>query len=129
MGGIYFLKKLTFPLLLTGVSLAGGVVNGLLGTGGGIIFAYFFKYLERRGQASAGDAFASAMAVTVPISLVSFFTYGTAASLEPLFILQLALPSAVGGLTGAYLSTKVRPVVLEKVFAALVIYAGAKMIF
>ena len=121
------MKKILFSLVLTGAALAGGAVNGLLGTGGGIIFAYFFKYLERRGQAPQGSAFSSAMAVVLPISLVSFTTYGASASLGLSFILKLAVPSAAGGLIGAYLSARMKPVTLERLFAVLVIYAGVKM--
>ncbi len=123
------MKKLSFTLLLICTSLIGGGVNGLIGTGGGIIFAYFFKYLEKKGLSAQGSAFSSAMAVVLPISLVSLTTYESFGSLDLPFVLKLAIPSAVGGLIGAYLSTKVKPVLLERLFALLVIYAGIKMIF
>ena len=123
------MKKFTFPLLLICASLAGGAVNGLLGTGGGIIFAYYFKYLEKRGKADEGSAFPSAMAVIMPVSLISFTTYDAARDVTLPFILKLAIPSAAGGLIGAYLSSRVKPVLLERLFAVLVIYAGVKMIF
>ena len=123
------MKKSSFPLLLICTSLAGGAVNGLLGTGGGIIFAYLFKYLESREMSETGSAFSSAMAVVLPISLVSLTTYESFKSFDIPFLLKLALPSAAGGLIGAYLSTKVTPVFLERLFAILVIYAGIKMIF
>ncbi len=125
----FFMKKVLFPLLLICASVAGGAVNGLLGTGGGIIFAYFFKYLEKRGQAPEGTAFPSTMAVILPISLLSFTTYESAVGFDVPFILKLAIPSAIGGLIGAYLSSKVKPVFLERLFAILVIYAGIKMLF
>ena len=123
------MKKVLFPILLIGASLVGGAVNGLLGTGGGIIFAYLFKYIEKRGRAQAGTAFPSAMAIILPISLLSFTTYDVAAGLDLPFILKLTVPSAAGGLIGAYLSAKANPVFLEKLFAVLVIYAGIKMVF
>ena len=123
------MKRVLFPLLLIGTSLAGGAVNGLLGTGGGIIFAYLFKYIEKRGRAHEGTAFPSAMAVILPISLISLTTYDTFAGFDLPFILKLAVPSAVGGLAGAYLSSRVKPIFLERLFAILVISAGIKMLF
>lgn len=123
------MNKVLLSAVLLGTALAGGAVNGLLGTGGGIIFAYFFKYLEKRGMTDKGSAFPSAMAVILPISLISFTTYAAAWDMTLPFILRLAIPSAAGGLAGAYLSSRVKPVILERVFSALVIYAGVRMIF
>ena len=123
------MKKVLFALLLIFVSLAGGAVNGLLGTGGGIIFAYFFKYIEKNKMADCTSAFPSAMAVIMPLSLISLTTYNVASDFDLSFILTLALPSAAGGLIGAYLSSKAKPILLERLFAVLVIYAGIKMLF
>lgn len=116
-------------ILTVVVSLAAGGVNGIIGTGGGIVLTYLFTYLSQNSNEDAKDHLASAMAVILPVSCVSLFTYewGYFESLTHFF--ATAVPAAAGGLIGAFLSDKVKTEFLSKLFAVLVIYAGITMIF
>ena len=61
-----------FPLMICAfVSLAAGCVNGLLGTGGGILLTYMFAFLS---VGDVKDNLANAMAVIITVSAVSLFT-------------------------------------------------------
>ncbi len=115
-------------LFLAGVSLAGGTVNGVLGTGGGILIVYILSRYLKDENYTTKDIFANSMAIVLPISLVSLFTYDKAFISDGGYMLSVMIPAAVGGVGGALLSRKMKPSLLQKIFAVLVIYAGVKMI-
>lgn len=115
-----------FPLMICAfVSLAAGCVNGLLGTGGGILLTYMFAFLS---VGDVKDNLANAMAVIITVSAVSLFTYEGGYFSDSTHFFSTAIPAALGGISGAYLSDKVSAKLLNKVFAVLVIYAGINMI-
>ena len=117
------LRSRTIPslLLIIAGTLAAGTVNGLLGTGGGIILTYIFAYTSRYHGMSPADRFAASMMVTIPTSLISLTTYSSEYLKDTRFIVSLALASALGGIMGAYVSNRVKPSLLNKIFAYLVI--------
>lgn len=106
-------------------ALAAGMVNGVLGTGGGIVLAYLFAYLKVGDEK---DVLACSMAVILPVSLVSLLTYKSGYFENFTHFLATAVPAGIGGLLGAYLSDKSSPIFLRRLFAVIVIYAGANMI-
>ncbi len=106
-------------------ALAAGALNGLLGTGGGILFTLIYRKL----MPSPKDAFVSAMTTVLPISAVSLMTYGGDAVLSAGELVPLAISSGLGGLLGAYLSTRVSSRTLELIFSLIVIYSGLRMLF
>lgn len=124
-------------LALTGVGA--GLLNGLLGAAGGILLVAVLprltppaalyppavplgRYHERR------DILATALAVMLPVSAVSgVFYWLNGVRPSPTLLLLLILPAALGGLLGAKLLGKLPDRVLKKIFAALVVVAGARM--
>ncbi len=122
-------SKASFILLFTTLSLLGGIINGLLGTGGGIILVYLYGMCAKRGFIASDDRFAFAMMTILPVSVISLFTYSSEYLKDITYLTKLIPASAAGGILGAYLSTRIKPFILEKVFAALVIYSGIRMIF
>ena len=121
-------KALSY-LLLAAWSLAGGVVNGILGTGGGILIVYIMSRYMREDEYTPKDVFASSMVAVLPISLVSLSTYDRGLLNDGEYILSVMLPAAVGGACGAILSRRLKSRVLQRIFSLIVIYAGIKMIF
>jgi uncharacterized membrane protein YfcA len=126
-------------LALTGVGA--GLLNGLLGAAGGILLVAVLPrltppaklyppsvklglYHERR------DILATAMTVMLPVSAVScvFYWLGGIRP-EPTLLLLLILPAAAGGFLGAKLLGLLPDALLKKLFAALVVVAGARMLF
>lgn len=106
-----------------------GVVNGLLGTGGGILLL-----LILRRRLAPRDAFASSIACILPLSVLSLLLYlrnGTVSvtdicSSDTLPYLLGAIP---GGIGGAYLLDRMKPTAAEILFAALLIFSGWRMAF
>jgi len=105
--------------------MAAGFLNGLTGTGAGIIFLLLFRIL--RGKLSK-DAFAFSMSCVIPLSAFSLFTYRMPEDFSLLTLAVTLLTAAAGGICGALLQQKLKIDFLKKVFAILVIYSGISMI-
>lgn len=118
-------KNLLFLLLFTVGSMTAGFLNGLTGTGAGIIFLLLFRIL--RGKLSK-DAFAFSMSCVIPLSAFSLFTYRMPEDFSLLTLAVTLLTAAAGGICGALLQQKLKIDFLKKVFAILVIYSGISMI-
>lgn len=129
------MKKGVFELLLTAIGgLAAGFINGMLGTGGGIILVFLLGYLMRRDPTlkkiySTRDVFATVISAILPMSFVSAWFYIKDGSVNINDALPYILPGIAGGIAGAYLLDKINVKFLKKLFAAMVIYAGVKMMF
>ena len=120
--------KREFPrwgLILGG--LAAGVINGLLGAGGGVILVFLLR-AALGPEAESRDIYASALITTLPVTLVSALRYGGAGALPLEEFLPLALPAAAGGIVGALLLDRIHPKITRRLFAALVIFSGAVML-
>ena len=112
-------------------ALIAGAVNGLLGAGGGIIMLYLIKYcLEREygGEAAQKDAFASVVAVMLPVSVISSLSYGAKGNIDMDRMGNLILPALIGGMIGAYLTHKLPSRIIRGIFALLVVVSGVRMI-
>lgn len=128
-------------LLCALTGFGAGFLNGLLGAAGGILLVVALprltpppslypptcplgKYHERR------DILATAMTVMLPVSAVSgaFYWLGGIRP-SPALLLSLILPAAAGGFLGAKLLTRIPNHLLKKIFAAVVVIAGIRMVF
>lgn len=120
----------TFMIVIS-ASLTGfgaGLVNGLLGAGGGIIAVWGLgRMLHGRG-ASGRDVFANALAVMLPLSLVSLLGYGSGGTVDYHELGALILPAIAGGLCGALVLDRIRVDRLKLIFSAVVVYSGLNML-
>lgn len=106
-----------------------GVVNGLIGCGGGIIIVYALSHLYRDSVERDGrDVFASAVASVLPMSAVSTLIYLREGDLLSAAEPRHIVPAVCGGIVGAYLLDRISVPWLRKIFAVLVIWAGASLI-
>ena len=131
-------NKTVFPtafalLLLTG--LFSGLLNGLLGTGGGVILVLFLRrYLAKSTDGGAGGdaqrlAYSMAVVCVLAYSLVSaalYYRRGTLPARELTHFLPGAL---IGGFVGAYLCQKIRLAWLNRIFAIVLILSGFSMVY
>lgn len=120
-------------VLLLLLGFAAGFLNGLLGAGGGVLLVFALRFLARRaGQESdfgtSRDTYANALAVMLPISVLSAFRYAGAGALDPAVFAPLLLPAVAGGILGGVLLDRLKLPVLRLLFAILVIWSGAVMI-
>ncbi|MBQ8174550.1 MAG: sulfite exporter TauE/SafE family protein [Clostridia bacterium] len=119
-------SALTRAILLATLSFAGGVLNGLLGTGGGMILLFALGYLLSAEHAK--DAFVISSVGVLAFSAVSAVMYGTGGSYDLAVLPRFALSAAVGGVAGAFLFRYVPTKWLKRLFAALTLYAGLRML-
>ena len=107
-------------------SLAIGVVNGLFGAGGGMLAVPCLTYIWGLDEKSAH---ATAIAVILPLCLVSSIVYATSTNFETAVILPTVIGVTAGGIIGAALLKKMSPGAASFLFYTLMAFAGFKMIF
>ena len=111
-------------MILAGLFI--GAVNGLFGAGGGMLAVPCLTYI---GSLDEKSAHATAIALILPLCLVSSIAYGVGASFENGVILPTVLGVTIGGILGACLLKNLSSNVVSFLFYALMLFAGLKMIF
>ena len=106
-------------------SAQAGFLNGLTGTGAGIVFLLLFRLTN---GAITKDTFAFSMSCVIPLSAFSLLTYPMPKDFSLTTLTLTLLTAAAGGLLGAFLQQKLKLGALKKIFAVLVIYSGISMI-
>ena len=105
---------------------AAGIANGFFGGGGGMTLV---PLLVRRCGLSQRQAFATSVAVILPLCILSSVIYFFRGGLD----LMTALPYLAGGLVGGWLGGKLYGKVptkfLKWLFAGFLFYAGVKYLF
>ena len=119
-------RKSKIFLPLTG--FFAGIVNGLLGAGGGIIIVYALNYTLLEQLHDRRDVFANALCVMLPISVVSCIFYAASGNLSVSGIGVYSIPAILGGILGALLLSKLKLNALKRLFSALVIYSGIMLL-
>jgi len=109
------------------LAVIAGIVNGFLGTGGGIVLMYALSMLPEKDDNAIRDRFATLIAVILPLSLISALVYGKSADLKP--AVPYLIPGILGGITGAFLLDKLSIKLVKKLFALMVIWAGMNFLF
>lgn len=112
-----------FAVVITG--LAAGIVNGLFGTGGGIIIVYLLSRLYAGSDKyQTKDIFAMTVGSVLIMSAASLGIYIKNGAVSWSETIPYLIPAAIGGILGAFLLDRLNAAVMKKIFAALVIYAG-----
>ena len=121
-----FLSHKSVALVLFCIlSFSAGLVNGFLGTGGGIIFVYMLSILTKNEKK---DNYPTSLCATIPISLIALIGYAKNQNIDTNLVIKLLIPCCLGGLLGAFLVDRLKLEWLNIIFAFLVIYAGTCMI-
>ncbi|MBQ8642349.1 MAG: sulfite exporter TauE/SafE family protein [Clostridia bacterium] len=104
--------------------LAAGFINGLAGTGAGVVFLLLFGIF---GGGMTKTVFSVSMACVIPLSVVSLITYPPPERAHLVMLPWIFVSAILGGLCGAWLQRRVNVRILKLAFAGLVIWAGIKM--
>ena len=105
--------------------LAAGFINGLAGTGAGVVFLLLFGIF---GGGMTKTVFSVSMFCVSALSVVSLATYPPPAPDQLAMLPWIAAAGILGGLCGAWIQRKVSVRTLKLAFGILVIWAGVKMI-
>jgi uncharacterized membrane protein YfcA len=116
-----------------------GLLNGLLGAAGGILLVAALPVLPLPDRLlpdglldrwEKRDVLATALSVMLPVSAFSLLLYGMDGHLPyPAVLLSLLFPAALGGWLGARLLGRLSDRFIKKLFAAVVVVAGVRMLF
>ncbi|MBQ6727979.1 MAG: sulfite exporter TauE/SafE family protein [Clostridia bacterium] len=110
--------------ILTGLSA--GLINGLFGGGGGMIVVPSLRYMLRY---DAATAHATAIAIILPVSVLSGVFYTAFGNFELSPVLFTAIGAVLGGIIGAILLKKLSSVPITVIFSIVMAAAGVKMLF
>ena len=119
-------KMKTFCKQNTLTALSGfaiGLINGLLGAGGGMIA---IPILKKQGF-SQKEAHTNAIAIILPITLLSSILYlvkGYVTVKDAFIYMPTGL---IGAVIGTYILHKISPTLLKKIFGFLMLYAGIRL--
>lgn len=103
----------------------GGLANGLFGSGGGL---FLVPLLTKWTGMEQRKAFATSVAIILPLSLVSAWVYLQKGALD----LAAAWPYLVGGALGGFVSgrvfRKMSVTLLRRIFGLLILYGGIRAV-
>ncbi|MBQ4117080.1 MAG: sulfite exporter TauE/SafE family protein [Clostridia bacterium] len=111
------------PIVIAGIGA--GFVNGLLGTGGGIVLIFALNYMLK-GEKNK-DIYAFTLCVTLALSVVSLFVYVGKGAVNFTESVRYGVAAIPGGIIGAYLLDRLNGKIVKRIFAVLLIVAGANM--
>jgi len=111
---------------LGAIGLVTGLVNGLLGIGGGTILipAMIFLLGEKQHKAHG-----TSLAIILPTAVVSTLVYYFHDNLDLGLTLKVVTGAVIGGYIGAKLMTKIPAKSLKKLFGIFMVVAGLRMVF
>lgn len=119
-------KKRSMLFALAGI--LSGIVNGLLGTGGGILTVLFLsKIYAKDSSYSTKDIFAITLYSSVIMSMASLLFYLSSGCFSVSDSALYMLAAVPGGVLGAILLEKLSSKTMKLIFALLVVWAGISM--
>jgi hypothetical protein len=109
------------------IGLLVGVVSGVVGIGGGILFVPALVWLAGMSQHRAQGT--SLGALLAPVGLFAFLEYYRKGNADLRVAALLAAGFLIGGYLGALGAQSIPDLWLKRVFAVTLIAVGAKMLF
>lgn len=107
---------------LSGVVI--GMVNGMLGAGGGLLTVPLLRKLGMEQK----RAHANAIAVILPISFVSATLYLINGNVKFSDAWMFLPTGVIGALIGTRVLNRISPVLLKQLFGGFMVYAGVRLL-
>ena len=118
---------ITTILLIVVIGIVAGGFSGLLGIGGGIILIPALVFFMGMGQQTAQGT--SLAMMLPPIGILAAFNYYKAGHVDIRIALILAAAFILGSYFGSKLAITVSPVLMKRIFGAVLMLAAIKMLF
>ena len=116
-------------LLIALFSFVGGLLNGFIGAGGGVVMMLGLSYARRLGVVdNKNGEFAGTCAAVMVFSVVSSVAYAISGRVEWSLLPPMLPAAAIGGAIGGALLKKLDPIFLRLLFSFLVLYSGVSML-
>ncbi len=103
-----------------------GVANGLFGGGGGMVAVPLMTHFMKT---ESKISHATALLVILPITAVSAAVYAVNGRADASVILPVSIGTVIGGIVGAFALKKLKTETVTKLFAAVMLFAGVKLLF
>jgi hypothetical protein len=116
---------MTWLILLVGLVV--GMVSGVVGIGGGILFVPALVWLMGMDQHKAQGT--SLGALLAPVGIFAFYEYYRKGNADVRVALLLAVGFLVGGYFGAVGAQQISDLWLRRIFATTLIVVGGKLLF
>ena len=107
---------------------ASGVVNGVFGTGAGVVVVFLLSAVAGRYIEDKRRIFTNVTAMVLPIATTSALIYATLVPPSPADVVAVASASLAGGLLGSLALGKIKIDALKALFAILMIISGVIML-
>ena len=117
-----FCRK-TIPVLALGA--IAGFLNGLLGAAGGILLV---AGLAQRTEDPRAP-FSTALAVMLPLSALTLHRYYALGHLNAPPSVPFLVAALLGGVLGAWLLRRMKPRILQRIFAGVTLLSGVLLLF
>ena len=121
-------KKMTMEyfLLCCLIGLMMGVLSGLIGIGGGIVAVPMMIYLL---EIDPRVAMGTSLAIIVPVALAGALKRHHQGDVDWTAVIGISVTGIAAGVLGAWLSSLLSSLTLQRVFAVFMIIVGVKMMF
>ncbi len=113
-------------ILLLGIGIVTGLINGLLGVGGGTVLIPSMVFLLGVSQ---HQAHGTSLAVILPTTVASSIIYGLNKGLNFPVALEVVIGGIAGGYIGAKLMNRIPANRLRQFFGVFMFLAGLRMMF
>ncbi len=112
-------------IILLFVGLAGGILSGIMGVGGGIIIVpalvYFLGFSQHTAQGT------SLAMMLPPVGVLAVMNYYKEGYVDMKAAIFLVIAFIVGGYFGSLISVHVSPKTLKRIFAVLLMASAVKL--
>ena len=112
-------------LKLMGVGVAGGLLSGFFGVGGGIVLVPLLIAVAALGR---HEAHATSLGVIVVTAAAGAVTYLASGAVDWRLGIALAAGGVVGGTVGAQIMHRLSPIALRRIFSVVLVVAGLRMV-
>ncbi len=107
------------------VGVAGGVISGFFGVGGGIVLVPLLLLVLKFDQ---HKAHATSLSSIFIIALAGLVAYVRAGAVDLTLGVALGVGGMMGAVMGARLMNRLQPNTLRRVFAVVLVVAGLRMV-
>jgi len=108
------------------IGFIGGVLSGILGIGGGIVFVPLLTYFTKEDFKINTGISSLAIVFVASASAISYITNGIEISN---YVLYLILGAILGGYLGSHISKFITSINLQRMFSVLLLFAAYRMFF
>ena len=115
--------------LIAPVCIAAGLINSLIGAGGGIVLSLALPALTKGAFPDRRDTYINSQAAMIPSCAISCIIYSLRGQLDTVGFSLIAIPAAAGGAVGCILLSKIKSRTLHALFSCLVVWSGIRMIW